>query len=95
MGLMDRWTDGEREAPEPLEGPIRGTVIVGTAIWFVLFLAQLPFYGWYVDHGHEWFIWTCGAGGGLGLLGLWYVLARERALQRAADEDEGAEPPAA
>ena len=47
MGLMDRWTDGEREAPEPLEGPIRGTVIVGTAIWFVLFLAQLPFYGWY------------------------------------------------
>ena len=92
MGLMDRWTDGEREAPEPLEGPIRGTVIVGTALWLLLFLAQLPFYGWYADHGHEWFIWTCAAGAGLGVLGWWYVRARERGMQRAAEKE--AEPPA-
>lgn len=84
MGLMNRWTDGEREAPEPLEGPIRGTVLTGTAVWFVLFLAQLPFYGWYEESGHTWFIWTCAAGGGLGLLGLLYVRARERALAREA-----------
>ncbi|MGH3309813.1 MAG: DUF2530 domain-containing protein [Streptomyces sp.] len=89
---MDKWTNGEREAPEPLEGPIMGTVFVGTAVWFVLFLAQLPFYGWYVDHGHDWFIWTCAAGAGLGVLGYWYVRARDRSLRRAAQR--AAEPPA-
>lgn len=93
MGLMSRWTSGEREAPEPLEGPIRGTVIVGTSLWFVLFLAQLPFYGWYADHGHTWFIWTCAAGAGLGVLGFWYVMARERSLARGA-EQEGPPPSA-
>ncbi|MFC4494499.1 DUF2530 domain-containing protein [Streptomyces ovatisporus] len=92
MGLMDRWTDGERESPEPLEGPVTGTVLVGTALWFLLFLGQLPFYGWYASHGHDWFIWTCAAGAGLGLLGLWYVRARERGLRRA-QEQETAGPP--
>ncbi len=92
MGLMDRWTDGKREAPEPLEGPIRGTVIVGIGIWLVLFLAQLPFYDWYRDHGHEWFIWTCAAGAGLGLLGLWYVRVRDRAIQRDAEKEAGPPP---
>lgn len=89
MGLMDRWTSGEREAPEPLEGPVTGTVVTGIAVWSVLFLAQLPFYGWYEDHGHTWFIWTCLAGAGLGLIGLWYVRARERAMRRSAERDAG------
>ena len=41
-----------------------------------------PFLYAYEDHGHTWFIWTCAAGTGGGLLGLWYVQARERAIQR-------------
>lgn len=95
-----------REAPEPLEGPIVGTVTGGTIIWFVLFLVQLPFYGWYSDHGHAWLIWTCLAGGGLGLIGIWYVRGRDAAIKRAeaaaeagtgpdprSDSGPGAEPP--
>lgn len=53
-------------------------------VWFVLFIVQVPFYGWYADHGHEWWIWTCLAGAGLGLIGLRYVRARRDALRRAA-----------
>ncbi|MFJ2112334.1 MULTISPECIES: DUF2530 domain-containing protein [unclassified Streptomyces] len=71
-------------APEPLEGPVVGTITGGTIIWFVLFLVQLPFYGWYSDHGHTWLIWTCLAGAGLGLIGIWYVRGRDAALKRAA-----------
>ncbi|MDK1472528.1 DUF2530 domain-containing protein [Streptomyces sp. 549] len=82
---MDRWTSGDREAPEPLEGNIFATVAGLTAAWFVLFLVQLPFYGWYADRGHDWFIWTCLAGAGLGLIGLWYVRARETSIRRSAE----------
>jgi hypothetical protein len=72
------------EAPEPLEGPVVATAIGGTLIWFALFLVQLPFYGWFADHGHAWWVWTCLAGGGLGIVGVWYVRRREAAIKRAA-----------
>lgn len=84
---LSRWTDGERQAPEPLEGNVVATTVGGTVLWFVLFLVQLPFYGWYAEHGHDWWIWTCLAGAGLGLIGIWYVRAREAALRRARDQD--------
>ncbi|MEU0674923.1 DUF2530 domain-containing protein [Streptomyces sp. NPDC006172] len=79
------------EAPEPLEGPVVGTVIGGTVIWFVLFLAQLPFYGWYEDHGRLWWLWTCLAGAGLGLIGIWYVRKRDAAIKREATRAGDAE----
>ncbi|MET7640204.1 DUF2530 domain-containing protein [Streptomyces sp. NPDC005438] len=85
MGLFSKWTSGEREAPEPLEGNVVGTVLVGVAIWLGLLLVQLPFYGWFRDNGHTWWLWTCAAGGVLGLPGLWYVWRREAALQREAE----------
>ncbi|MGD9485064.1 DUF2530 domain-containing protein [Streptomyces sp. TRM70308] len=81
---LGRWLDGRHEAPEPLEGNVVRTVAVGTAVWFALFVAQVPFYSWYADRGHAWWIWTCLAGGGLGLIGVWYVRAREAAIRRAA-----------
>ncbi|WP_228456011.1 DUF2530 domain-containing protein [Streptomyces durbertensis] len=86
---MSNWTDGKREAPEPLEGNVVATVTGGTVVWFALFLLQLPFYGWYREHGHDWWIWTCLAGGGLGLIGVWYVRARDAAIRRAAGESPG------
>ena len=84
MDLISKWTDGEREAPAPLEGNVVATTVTGTVIWFALFVVQLPFYGWFADGGHEWWIWTCLAGTGLGLLGIWYVRRREAALSREA-----------
>ncbi|MFG3254570.1 DUF2530 domain-containing protein [Streptomyces sp. NPDC048172] len=81
---MSKWTDGEREAPEPLEGNVVATTVAGTVVWLVLFLAQLPFYGWFDERGHTWWVWTCAAGTGLGVIGIWYVRKRDAAIRRAA-----------
>lgn len=83
------WTSGSREAPEPLEGNVRATVLVLTLVWAGLFLVQLPFYAWFRDGGHEWWIWTCLAGAGLGLVGLRLV------RHRGAAPQGGTAPPAA
>ncbi|MFF2329137.1 MULTISPECIES: DUF2530 domain-containing protein [unclassified Streptomyces] len=80
---MAKWTP-KHEAPEPLEGPVVATITGGTILWFVLFLVQLPFYGWFDDHNHLWWLWTCLAGAGLGLIGIWYVRGRDAAIKRAA-----------
>ncbi|MGW6685685.1 DUF2530 domain-containing protein [Streptomyces sp. NPDC054961] len=80
---MAKWT-AQHEAPEPLEGPVVGTVLGGTILWFALFVVQLPFYGWFADRDLLWWVWTCAAGGVLGLIGLWYVRGRDAALKRHA-----------
>ncbi|MFI7015640.1 DUF2530 domain-containing protein [Streptomyces sp. NPDC050164] len=90
---MAKWTP-RHEAPEPLEGPVVATVTGLTILWFVLFLVQLPFYGWFDDHGYTWWLWTCLAGSGLGLIGIWYVRRRDAAIKRAAAQDLTATPPA-
>ncbi|MFF4659478.1 DUF2530 domain-containing protein [Streptomyces sp. NPDC001381] len=90
---MAKWTP-KHEAPEPLEGPVVPVITGGTIIWFVLFLVQLPFYGWFDDHGHLWWLWTCLAGSALGLLGIRITRRRDAAIKRAraaAAEGERAE----
>ena len=85
MSSSSKQREPLREAPEALEANDVATVTVGTIIWFALFVVQLPFYGWYSDHGHTWWIWACLAGGCLGLfIGLPYVRARRNAIRRAA-----------
>ncbi|QKW50498.1 DUF2530 domain-containing protein [Streptomyces buecherae] len=86
---MKKWTP-LHEAPEPLEGNVVATITGGTIVWFVLFLAQLPFYNWFDDHDHLWWLWTCLAGAGLGLIGIWYVRRRDEAIRRHAAEAEAA-----
>ncbi|WP_370249388.1 DUF2530 domain-containing protein [Nocardioides sp.] len=54
------------------------TVEVGTALFFLGFLALLPFYGRLQDADQGWWLWTCLTGTGLGLLGLEYVRRRRR-----------------
>ncbi|CAL9452704.1 hypothetical protein SUDANB37_02488 [Streptomyces sp. enrichment culture] len=83
MWGMAKWTP-KYEAPEPLEGPVVATITGGTILWFVLFLAQVPFYGWFADRDLDWWVWTCLAGAGLGLIGIWYVRKRDAAIKRAA-----------
>ncbi len=86
---MKKWTP-LHEAPEPLEGNVVATISGGTIVWFVLFLTQLPFYSWFDDHDHLWWLWTCLAGAGLGLIGIWYVRGRDEAIRRHAAEAEAA-----
>lgn len=90
---MAKWTP-KHEAPEPLEGPVVATITGGTILWFVLFLVQLPFYGWFDDHGHLWWLWTCLTGAGLGLLGTGYVRKRDAAIKRAAAAPSASDGPA-
>ncbi len=66
---------------EPLDVDGVRTVEVGTAIFFVGFLALLPFYERLRTDGHVWWLWSCLAGMGLGLLGLEYCRRRRRARQ--------------
>ena len=80
---MTKWTP-RHEAPAPLEGNVVATITGGTVLWFVLFLVQLPFYGWFDARGHLWWLWTCLAGAGLGCFGIWYVRRRDSALRREA-----------
>ncbi len=66
---------------EPLDVDGVRTIAVGTGLWMVAFLALLPFYGTLVENGTSWWLWTCVAGFGLGLLGLEYCRRRRNHLR--------------
>ncbi len=68
------------------------TVAVGTAVWVIAFLALLPFYGTLQDTGRAWWLWTCVAGFGLGLLGLEYCRRRRNRRERYGDDDVETSP---
>ena len=65
---------------EPLDVTGVRTVAIGAILWLVAFVALLPFYSTLQDHGRGWWLWTCLAGCGLGLLGLEYCRRRRRHL---------------
>ncbi|MCU7823323.1 DUF2530 domain-containing protein [Kitasatospora sp. DSM 101779] len=80
-----------RPSPPPLEANDVAIVGGGTVLWFVAFLALLPFKGTLEQHGHGTWPWICLSGGLLGLIGLWYCRARRDAIRRArAAEAEAA-----
>ncbi|MFK0190187.1 DUF2530 domain-containing protein [Kitasatospora sp. NPDC090308] len=72
-----------RSAPPPLEGNDVAIVGTGTVLWFVGFVALVPFQGRLSDHGHGTWPWICLSGGLLGLIGLKYCTARRAAIRRA------------
>jgi hypothetical protein len=63
---------------EPLDVDGVRTVAVGTALWALAFVLLLPFYGRLEESGRLWWLWTCVAGFGLGLIGLDYCRRRRR-----------------
>ncbi len=72
---------------EPLDVDGVRTVQVGTAIFFLGFVALVPFYGALADAGRAWWLWACLAGVGLGLVGLEYCRRRRAYRQRVRTED--------
>ena len=66
---------------EPLDVDGVHTVAVGSALWLVALLALLPFVETLRDSGRLWWLWTCIAGFGFGLLGLEYCRRRRNALR--------------
>ena len=71
---------------EPLDVDGVRTVEVGTAAFFLGFVALLPFYGRLEDDGHAWWLWMCLTGVALGLFGLEYCRRRRRARSVALAE---------
>ena len=71
-----------RPSPPPLEANDVAIVGGGTVLWFVAFLALLPFHSAMARHGRGDWQWICLAGAGLGLIGLWYCRARRDAIAR-------------
>ena len=65
--------------PPAVQVNARRIVAVGTALWFVVFVVQLPFYGWLGDHHHRIWLWTSLAGWALGLVGLALMSRHRRA----------------
>jgi len=78
LGLPERKPD-----PEPLETNEVRVLVVGTAAWLVAFVVLLPLYDRLMTAGRGWWLWTCLAGFGLGLWGIYLVRRRRAALARA------------
>jgi hypothetical protein len=66
---------------EPLDVDGTRTVAVGSVLFLVAFLALLPFRGRLAEAGHTWWLWTCLAGFGLGVIGWDYCRRRRRRRQ--------------
>lgn len=54
-------------------------VAVGTALFFIAFIAMLPFYGWLGEHDHRIWLWTALAGWVLGIVGSMIMVRHRRA----------------
>ncbi len=66
-----------RPVPEPLDVDANWVIIAGTVVWFLAFSVLLVFLGRLRDADALVWLWTCLAGGLLGLLGL-AVATRQR-----------------
>ncbi|MCW2495933.1 DUF2530 domain-containing protein [Jatrophihabitans sp.] len=75
----------ELRQPPAVQMDSRRVAAIGTAVFFVAFLALLPFYGWlghHPDHhDHRVWLWTCLAGWVVGLMG-WALSNRHRKAGR-------------
>jgi hypothetical protein len=58
------------------------TVVVGTVLWGVATVVLLLLRGRLEEAGNGWWLWTCLAGTGLGLLGIEYTRRRRDAIAR-------------
>jgi hypothetical protein len=65
---------------DPLDLDGVRTMQVGTALWLAGLIVLLPFHAQLREDGHLWWLWTCVAGFGLGLVG-WDHCRRRRRLR--------------
>jgi hypothetical protein len=91
---MGRRQPAESGPPDvrPLDVDGVRTVAIVTVFWGVAFVLLAFRQGALNDAGRGWWMWTCLAGVGLGLLGLEYCRKRRDAIARAALEAEAEAP---
>ncbi len=63
---------------DPLDVDGTRTIAVGSALFLLGFLVLLPFHDRLEDAGRGWWLWTCLAGFGLGVIGWDYCRRRKR-----------------
>lgn len=73
---------------EPLDVSGVRTVAIGSVVWLVAFVVLLAFAGSLKAHGELWWMWTCLAGGGFGLVGLQYCRRRRDRLARRPEQPD-------
>lgn len=81
------------ETHKPLDVDGVRSVTVGTVLWVIAFLVLLTMRGRLEDEGRSWWLWTCLAGAGLGLLGIEYTRRRRDAIARVRRYRAGGAPP--
>lgn len=84
--------DPHHPAPVDVDG-VR-SVTIGTVLWVIAFVVLLPMRGRLEEAGNGWWLWTCLAGAGLGLLGLEYTRRRRAAIVRVRRYRQSGGPPA-
>lgn len=91
---LDRVSQRPRPELEPIKTNDRATILVGMGLWAIALIVLLIIQP---DPADRWWIWTCVAGLGGGVFGLWYVRRRDRRAARArsaeSDESSTARPP--
>jgi type VI protein secretion system component VasK len=80
-----------RPAPAPLEANDRLVTAVITAAWVIALISVLVLRP-HLAPDQRWWVWTCVAGAGMGLFGLWYVPRLQRSRARAAERRAQAQP---
>jgi hypothetical protein len=73
-------SDQTRGNPEPVDVDGVAAITTGTVLWARAFLALLPFRSRLADHDVDWWLWTCIAGVGMGLWGIYYCRRRRDRL---------------
>ena len=76
----------------PLDVDGTRTVAVGALLWLVAFVLLLPFYGRLEDADKTWWLWTCLAGFGLGVVGWGYCRHRRARRHRRPVDPSRLEP---
>jgi hypothetical protein len=78
-------TRGGRPKLEPMRINEAKVIWLGIALWAAAFAIMLPFRKTLIADGHGWWLYTCLAGAGLGMLGLPMVGQRKKVMERETE----------
>ena len=70
---------------EPMQINEAKVIWIGIGLWAAAFLILLPFRKTLIADGHGWWLYTCLAGAGLGMLGLPMVGRRKAVMHRETE----------
>jgi hypothetical protein len=76
---------------EPMRINEAKVIWIGIGLWAAAFVVLLPFRKTLISDGHGWWLYTCLAGAGLGMVGLPMVGRRKTVMARETEHGRGRE----